>query len=76
VPREPVEGAQRKHRRAIYLALYCDCVRSDDYCVKKAVGMSHAPRDHIRPHQRALAGSDQTQNCGLAFTTIPTQAIG
>jgi hypothetical protein len=76
VPGEPVEGSQRKHRRAIYSALYCDCVHSDDYCVKKAAGTSHAPHDHINVQSPRNTGSDQTQECGLAFTTIPTQAIG
>ena len=48
-----MEGAQRKHRRAICSALYCDRIHSDDYCVKEAAGTSHAPHDPINVYSPA-----------------------
>ena len=42
-----VEGARRKHCRAMCLAPYRACVHSDDCCVKRATRMSRAPCDHI-----------------------------
>jgi len=76
VPREPVEGARHKHRRAMGFAPYSASVHSDDYCVKKATRMSHAPCDHIDGDSPGNAGPDQPQECGLTLTTIPTRAIG
>ena len=76
MPREPAEGARHKHRRAMGFAPYSAFVHSDGYCVKKATRMSHAPCDHIDEDSHRNAGPDQTQECGLTLTAIPTQAIG